>query len=435
MISLFLIALFTGLMLAGLPVAASLLLASIVAMLAGGHDLMGIPQHMAASVRSLELMAIPFFILAAQLMTELGMTRRIFAFAEAAVGWMRGGLAHANVVAGFIFSGISGAAVADAAALGAISMREMPRAGYAPPFAAAVVMSVSTLGPIIPPSIMMVVYAIAANVSIARMFIAGLVPGLVIALAISLLVAIHARLGLTPIPDRTRFDWRRLAAATRSAALALFAPVVILRGMSTGMVTPTEAGVLACFYAMLVGALTGTLRWRALFNAFRDTAVSSAHILFIIAASSALSYVVIAEGTAANLAQWLADASVGKTAFLLLANAMLLVLGCLIETLPAMLIATPLLLPTAKTLGIDLVHLGVVIIFNLLIGIMTPPMGIGLYILAAISRLRIGELAIAAIPFVGVLLAVLMLLTFVPELTLWLPDLLFPDPAATRKTG
>jgi tripartite ATP-independent transporter DctM subunit len=286
MISLFLIALFTGLMLAGLPVAASLLLASIVAMLAGGHDLMGIPQHMAASVRSLELMAIPFFILAAQLMTELGMTRRIFAFAEAAVGWMRGGLAHANVVAGFIFSGISGAAVADAAALGAISMREMPRAGYAPPFAAAVVMSVSTLGPIIPPSIMMVVYAIAANVSIARMFIAGLVPGLVI--------AIHARLGLTPIPDRTRFDWRRLAAATRSAALALFAPVVILRGMSTGMVTPTEAGVLACFYAMLVGALTGTLRWRALFNAFRDTAVSSAHILFIIAASSALSYIVIA---------------------------------------------------------------------------------------------------------------------------------------------
>lgn len=433
MISALLIGLFSLFMIAGLPVAASLLLASIIAMIAGGHDLMGIPQHMAASVRSLELMAIPFFILAAQLMTELGMTRRIFDFADAAVGWVRGGLAHANVVAGFIFSGISGAAVADAAALGAISMKEMPRAGYAPPFAAAVVMSVSTLGPIIPPSIMMVVYAIAADVSIARMFVAGLVPGVVIAASISLLVAGLGLAGLTPMPPPTRFSLRRLADATRKAALALVAPLVIMRGMATGFVTPTEAGVLATFYAVFVGAVSRTLSARALLAAFRDAAISSAHILFIIAASSALSYVVIAEGTAAALSQALADASVGPTSFLLLANLMLLILGCLIETLPAMLIAIPLLLPTAKALGVDIVHLGIVVIFNLLIGIMTPPMGIGLYILAAISRLRIGELAVAALPFIAVLLAVLALLTFVPEITLWLPDLIMPDPSAARR--
>lgn len=434
MISALLIVLFSALMIGGLPVAASLLLASIIAMAIGGHDLMGIPQHMAASVRSLELMAIQFFILAAQLMTELGMTRRIFAFAQAAVGWVRGGLAHANVVAGVIFSGISGAAVADAAALGAISMKEMPRAGYAPPFAAAVVMSVSTLGPIIPPSIMMVVYAIAADVSIARMFLAGLVPGAVIAASIALLIVLFGLFRLTPMPAPTAFSLSRLLGATKAAALALVAPLVIMRGMATGFVTPTEAGVLATFYAILVGAVTRSLSWRALHAAFRDAAISSAHILFIIAASSALSYVVVAEGTAATLSQALADASVGKTAFLLLANLLLLILGCLIETLPAMLIATPLLLPTAKALGVDSVHLGIVVIFNLLIGIMTPPMGIGLYILASISRLKIGPLAIAALPFIAVLLAVLMLLTFVPALTLWLPDLLFPDPSAARRT-
>jgi tripartite ATP-independent transporter DctM subunit len=292
---------------------------------------------------------------------------------------------------------------------------------------------VSTLGPIIPPSIMMVVYAIAADVSIARMFVAGLVPGLVIATAISLLIAVCAALRLTPMPLPSRFSAAGLLRATRGAALAIVAPLVILRGMATGFVTPTEAGVLATFYALFVGAVSRTLSWRAMFAAFRDAAISSAHILFIIAASSALSYVVIAEGTAATLAQALAEASIDRTTFLLLANLMLLVLGCLIETLPAMLIATPLLLPTAKALGIDAVHLGVVIIFNLLIGIMTPPMGIGLYILATISKLKVGVLAAAVLPFIAVLLGVLALLTFVPAITLWLPDQLIPDPSAARR--
>jgi tripartite ATP-independent transporter DctM subunit len=423
-----LIGLFVFLLLLGLPVSASLILATGTAMVAGGHNLLSIPQHMASSIRSLELMAIPFFVLTAHLMTELGMTRKIFAFAEAAVGSLRGGLAQANVVAGFIFSGISGAAVADAAALGAISMKEMPRAGYDGPFAASVVMSVSTLGPIIPPSIMMVIYAITADVSIARMFLAGLIPGLIVALSISALIGVYAAFRLTPMPEPRAFDCGQLRSTTKSALLALVAPLVILRGMATGVVTPTEAGVLASFYALFVGAIERTLTFRAVYNALRETVESTAHILFIIAASSALSYVFIAEGTAADLSRFLADSELGRTGFLLLANVMLLLLGCLIETLPAMLIAVPLLLPTANALGIDLVHLGVVIVFNLLIGIMTPPMGIGLYILAAVSRLNVGSLAAAAVPFVVLLLLVLMFLTFVPALTLWLPNLLMPNP-------
>lgn len=432
MLSALLIGLFAVFLLVGLPVSAALILATAAAMVAGGHGLMSIPQHMASSVRSLELMAIPFFVLTAHLMTRLGMTARIFAFAEAAVGWVRGGLAQANVLAGFIFSGISGAAVADAAALGSISMREMPRAGYDGPFAAAVVMSVSTLGPIIPPSIMMVIYAITADVSIARMFLAGVVPGVVIALALSALVAAFAAFRLTPMPAPRPFDRRALLATARAAALALVAPLVILRGMASGVVTPTEAGVLASFYALAVGAIERTLTLRAVLAALRDTVESSAHVLFIIAASSALSYVFVAEGTAARLSALLLSADLGVAGFLLVANLMLLVLGCLIETLPAMLIAVPLLLPTARTLGIDLEHLGVVVIFNLLIGIMTPPMGIGLYILAAVSRLPVGRLAVAALPFVGVLLAVLLVLTFVPALALWLPDLLLPLPGTAR---
>jgi tripartite ATP-independent transporter DctM subunit len=331
-------------------------------------------------------------------------------------------------VAGVIFSGISGAAVADAAALGAISMKEMPRLGYAPPFAGAVVMAVATLGPIIPPSIMMVVYAITADVSIARLFVAGIVPGFFIAAVISATIAIQIWLKWTPAPDPTRFSARKLLTTFWSAALALLAPIVILRGMASGWVTPTEAGVLACVYALLVGTLERTITVRGVLGALIETAEASALILFIIAASSALSYVFVAEGTAAELTQLMTKLSIGTTSFLIVSNLLLFTLGCFIETLPAMLIAVPLLVPTAKALGVDLVHFGVVVIFNLLIGFMHPPIGIGLFIMMSISDLKFGELAWAAIPFVLALLVALVVLTFVPEITVWLPNLLLPEP-------
>jgi tripartite ATP-independent transporter DctM subunit len=428
MISLMSITLFIVLMFIGVPVSASLVLATIICMVAGGYNLILLPQQMGASVGSLELLAIPFFILAANLMTALGMTRRIFDVAEAAVGWVRGGLAHANVVAGVILSGISGAADADPAALGAISLKEMPRLGYAPPFAGAVVMAVATLGPIIPPSIMMVVYAITADVSIARLFVAGIMPGFFIAAVISATIALQIRLGWTAAPAPSRFSARKLLWALWSATLALLAPVVILRGMASGWVTPTEAGVLACVYALLVGMLERTVTLRGVIGALVETAEASALILFIIAASSALSYVFVSEGTAAELSQLMTRLSIGTTSFLIVSNLLLFMLGCFIETLPAMLIAVPLLVPTAKALGVDLVHFGVVVIFNLIIGFMHPPIGIGLFIMMSISDLKFGELAWAAAPFVLALLVALAVLTFVPEITLWLPNLLLPEP-------
>jgi tripartite ATP-independent transporter DctM subunit len=274
----------------------------------------------------------------------------------------------------------------------------------------------------------MVVYAIMADVSIARLFVAGIVPGLFIAVVISAVIAVLTGFKYTPAPEPTPFSGRKLWQTGKSAALALFAPIVIIRGMSAGWVTPTEAGVLACLYALLVGIVERTLRARLLVGAVREAAEASAHILFIIAVSSALSYVFVSEGTAAQLSGLLASLSIGTASFLVISNVMLFVLGCFIETLPAMLIAVPLLLPTAKALGVDLTHFGVVIIFNLMIGFMHPPIGIGLFIMMSISEVRFGELAWAAVPFIVALLLALGVLTFVPEITLWLPNLLLPEP-------
>ncbi|MGQ0651548.1 MAG: TRAP transporter large permease [Betaproteobacteria bacterium] len=424
MISAMLIGLFMLFMFLRVPVAMALGLATILSMLAGGYDLMTLPQKMAASVQSIELMAIPFFILAASLMNALGITQQIFAFATALVGHLRGGLAHANVIAGMIFSGISGAAVADAAALGAISMKEMPKAGYPRAFSAATVIAVATLGPIIPPSIMMVIYAIIANVSIARLFIAGILPGLLIGAMLMMLIWFLGRGGVVAYPPPQPFSWRDLLTAMRKAVLALLAPIVILRGMAAGWTTPTEAGILAVFYSIAVGAIQRNLTFDKIRGALRETVEASGLIMYIIAVSTALSWVVVAEGTAGQLAELVGKYAHSAIVFLLVTNLFLIIIGGLIETLPAMLIALPILLPPAKALGIDMVHFGMVVIFNLVVGIMTPPMGIGLFILAAISKLRMGEIVWATIPFHIVLLIALLLITLFPQITLWLPNAL-----------
>lgn len=426
MVSSLLIGLFLVLMFLGLPVSVAIGLATGIGMIVGGYDLMSIPQKMAVSTQSIELMAVPFFILAASLMNALGITQRIFEFATALVGSLRGGLAHANVVAGTIFAGISGAAVADAAALGAISMKEMPREGYSKNFSAALVIAVATLGPIIPPSIMMVIYATIANVSIGRMFVAGIVPGLMIAGLLMGLIWVMGRGGFVAYPEPVPFSSKALLHATGRALLALMAPVVILRGMAVGWTTPTEAGILAVFYSLAVGAIYRKVTLSLVRECLRETIRATALVMYIVAVSSALSWVFVAEGTAADIAALITRYADTQALFLLTTNVLLLILGCVIETLPAMLIALPVLLPAAQALQVDLIHFGVVVIFNLLVGIMTPPMGIGLYILMAIGNLQFGELVRAAIPFILVLLLALVLLTAFPAITLWLPNLMMP---------
>ena len=424
MISVLLFVLFLVFMALRLPVSMAIGLAVILAMIAGGYDPRSIPQIMARSTQSFELMAVPFFILAANLMNALGMTQRIFDFAASVVGFIRGGLAHVNVLASMIFAGISGAAVADAAGLGTIELRAMRRAGYDLGFSTSVTISSSTIGPIIPPSIMMVIYAIIADVSIARMFIAGLIPGVLIGVILMVMIYVMVATGYRKCPPPVPFSWRRCRDTAISGMLSLIAPIIILWGMVGGVVTPTEAGVLAVGYSLVIGAVYRSYKLSELPQVIRDTVETSALIMYITAISSVMSWLMVNEGTAHEISAWLSGASTNPIFYLLIINVLLLIVGCILETLPAMLITVPILLPTAIELGIDPVHFGIIVIFNLLVGIITPPMGIGLYIMIAISGIAYGHLVRASLPFLLILLATLFLITYVPPLTLFLPDLL-----------
>jgi tripartite ATP-independent transporter DctM subunit len=426
MISGLIIALFLFFMLAGVPVCIALGLSTVISMLVGGYDLIVLPQRMAASIQSIELMAIPFFVLAANLMNALGITRDIFNFANSLVGSFRGGLAQANVIASIIFSGISGSAIADAAALGSISMTEMPKVGYTRPFSAAVVIASSTIGPLVPPSIMMIIYSVTAEVSVARLFLAGLIPALLVALALMITLYVLARTGHAQCPAPTPFSFPNVLTAGRKAFFALLAPLVIFRGMATGLTTVAEAGVIAVLYALVLGAIQRRIRLGALISAVRDSVETSALIMYIIAVSSAISWVVVHEGTAKALATFVTGYGTSPLLFFIVANLFLIVIGAVIETVPALLIAVPILLPTALALGIDPIQFGVVVIFNLVVSIMTPPIGIGLYLLIAISKVKFGDLVWATIPFHIVLFSILILLVVFPSLSLFLPHLLLP---------
>ena len=422
MISAIMLGLFLLLMLIGMPVSIAIMLATIIGMLIGGYDLLAVPQFMAAATKSPFLLAIPFFILAANLMNALGITQRIFDFATALAGRLRGGLAQVNVVASMIFAGISGAAVADAAGLGTIEIKAMKDSGYSLEFAAAITLASATIGPIIPPSVMMLIYAIIAGVSPAAMFLAGILPGFLIGLILMITIYIQVTLGLQDCPPPVKFSLKRLIKTSKDGVLSLLAPFIILWGMVSGVVTPTEAGVLAVFYSFLLGFIYRSFNWKVVRKALLDTVKTSSLILYIIAVSSVLSWVMVNEGTANDIAEWLGKITDNPLILLVIINVFLLILGAILETLPAMLIAVPVLLPAIDALGIDRVHFGIIVIFNLLIGIITPPMGIGLYILAAISGVRVDRLVIASIPYMITLIIALIAITYIPILTLYLPE-------------
>ena len=422
MISATMLGLFLLLMLIGMPVSIAIMLGTIIGMLIGGYDLLAVPQFMAAATKSPFLLAIPFFILAANLMNALGITQRIFDFATALAGRLRGGLAQVNVVASMIFAGISGAAVADAAGLGTIEIKAMKDSGYSLEFAAAITLASATIGPIIPPSVMMLIYAIIAGVSPAAMFLAGILPGFLIGLILMITIYIQVTLGLQDCPPPVKFSLKRLIKTSKDGVLSLLAPFIILWGMVSGVVTPTEAGVLAVFYSLLLGFIYRSFNWKVVRKALLDTVKTSSLILYIIAVSSVLAWVMVNEGTAYDIAEWLGKITDNPLILLAIINVFLLILGAILETLPAMLIAVPVLLPAIDALGIDRVHFGIIVIFNLLIGIITPPMGIGLYILAAISGVRVDRLVIASIPYMITLIIALIAITYIPILTLYLPE-------------
>jgi TRAP-type C4-dicarboxylate transport system permease large subunit len=457
---------FLLLMLLGLPVAMAMALSSLLYILATGSvpDVI-VAQRMIAGVESFPLLAVPFFILAGNLMNIAGITGRIYNFAVALVGWMKGGLGQVNIIGSVIFSGMSGTAIADAAGLGTIEIKAMKDHGYSTEFSVGVTAASATLGPIIPPSLPFVIYGMMANVSIGSLFLGGVIPGVVMTLFMMATVAVIAH--RNKWGGDVVFCWKKLGSAgmeigvvlsfplaiwlmTRagvsvnmaaglalaallaldwyfdfSAVMALMAPVILIGGMTLGWFTPTEAAMAAVIWALFLGLVRyRSMTFRTLAKATLDTIETTASVLFIVTAASIFAWLL----TTSQAAQMLSDAILGftqnKWVFLLLANLLILIVGCFIDTIAAITILAPILLPIVLKLGIDPIHFGLIMTLNLMIGLLHPPLGMVLFVLARVAKLSVERTTVAILPWLIPLFLSLIAITYIPEITLWLPKMM-----------
>ena len=413
---------FIALVLVRVPITMAIgaaVLASLI--LAGFHDELYImPLQVLEGVDNPALLAVPFFIMAGNLMNAVGMTDKIFNFALSIVGHFRAGLAQVNVLSSMIFAGVSGAAVADCAGLGTVEIRAMRERGYPADFAAAITVASAVVGPIIPPSISLVIYAFLSNTSVARLFLAGIIPGLVIGAALMIfnrIIAIRR-----DFPREKRASLRQIGSTAVDGVLALIAPGIILGAIITGYTTATEAGVLACAYSLLIGLVYRTLTWESLWKALTDTMLITTVIMIIIGYSTVMGWLLAIEQIPQQLAEAVLLTTENRHVFLGMLIIFLLLIGAVVEGVPAKLILVPMLLPITDQFGIDRVHFGLIITFALLIGIATPPMGIGLYIMVEVGKVSFEKVTMAVLPFLIPLILVLLLVTFFPPLTLWLPN-------------
>ena len=411
-------------LIAGVPVAVSLAMASLAYILIAGLPNVLLIHTMVNGIDSFPLLAIPFFILAGHLMNTAGITNKIFAFARALVGWMHGGLGHVNVGASVIFAGMSGAAVADAGGLGTIEIKAMRDAGYDTDFSVGVTAASSTIGPIIPPSLPLVIYGVMASVSIGELFAAGLVPGLLMALSLMVMVAWYAR--RRNYPRDTSFELCRLWHTFKTAFFPLLTPVIIIGGIVTGAFTPTESAVAAVAYSLFLGLVVyRSLTWKHILRVSIDTIETSAAILMIVAAAAIFAWILTANQVATLLGDGLLAISTNKNVILLIIILLVLAIGCFMETIAAITILVPVLLPIAAQVGIDPVHLGIVVILNLMLGLLTPPVGMVLYVLSKVSGVKFEQCVMATAPFLIPLVVVLLAITFFPALAMWLPEAIY----------
>jgi len=408
----------------GVPVAVSLATASLAYILIDGLPNVVLIHTMVNGIDSFPLLAVPFFILAGHLMNTGGITNKIFAFARALVGWMYGGLGHVNVGASVIFAGMSGAAVADAGGLGNIEIKAMKDAGYDTDFSVGITAASSIIGPIIPPSLPLVIYGVMASVSIGELFVAGLIPGLLMAVSLMIMVAYYAK--KRNYPRDKSFELIRLRDTFKKAFLPLLTPAIIIGGISTGAFTPTESAVAAVMYALFLGMVVyKTLSWKHLVKVSMDTIETTSAILMIIASAAVFAWILTANQVANHLGEFLLSISTDKTILLLMIMLLVLVLGMFMETIAAITILVPLLMPIAATVGIDPIHLGIIVILNLMLGLLTPPIGMVLYVLSEVSKVKFEQCVTATMPFLIPLVIVLLLITFFPQIALWLPEILY----------
>ena len=451
----------------GLPVAMAMAAASLTYLLFVPSSPPFVVVHrMVSGIDSFPLLAVPFFILAGNLMNTAGITHRIYSYALALVGWLKGGLGHVNVVGSVVFAGMSGTAIADAAGLGTIEIKAMTDHGYDPEFAVGVTAASATLGPIIPPSLPFVIYGMMANVSVGALFLAGIFPGVVMALLMMLTVAYFAH--KNGWGGDVKLEWPKLLKALLEtlvviawplviwllvtevgthaqltvlvglvllfvadkvfnfqAVLPIMTPVLLIGGMTTGVFTPTEGAIAACVWALILGFLWyRTLHFKLFVKICLDTVETTATVLFIVAAASIFGWLLTATGVTAAIGQWVLGVTDQPWQFLLLANLLMLFVGCFLEPTAAITILVPILVPICQQLGIDLVHFGLIMVLNLMIGLLHPPMGMVLFVLARVANLSVERTTMAILPWLVPLLGSLILITYVPSIALWLPRLM-----------
>ena len=406
----------------GMPVAYSIIVGVLIYLGVAGQDLAIAGETMVQRLfDGFLLLAVPLFIVSANIMNAGSISDRLLKFCVALVGRFRGGLGHVNVAASLIFSGMSGSAVADAAGIGKLIIDMMIKSGrYSPGYAAAITAATATIGPIIPPSIPLVLYALVSDTSIAALFLGGIVPGLIMG---AVLMGTNAWIAhKRNFGEEEAIPLIQLPGITLNAAPALLMPVILLTCIYSGVTTPTEAAAIAAFYALLVSAfLYRTLKFKTLYDVFVDSARSAASVGVVIGASMILMYVVIQENVPQMISDVMAGSDVSPLVFLIIVNLLVLLLGCVLDATVIILVIVPLFIPTCNALGIDLVHFGVLIVVNSMIGLITPPYGILLFVISAVSQIALKEMIREIWPFLGILVAALFVMILVPDIVLWVP--------------
>lgn len=413
-----------ALVMAAMPVAFALGFVAVAWLLLENGPMITAPQRLMAGADNFALLAVPFFILAGNLMNSGGITDRIYGFCSALVGHFRGGLGQVNVVGSIVFSGMSGSAVADAGGLGALEIRAMVKEGYRPEVAGAITCASCVLGPIIPPSIPFVLYAVISNTSIGRLFLGGILPGLVIAAL--LMVYVWYIAGKENYPRQPRVPWRERACFAARAFLPLMTPAIIMGGMFGGIFTATEAAAVAALYALFLGVVVyREVTFDELLRVLRESFQQTCTVAFIVCAAVLFNWVLARERIPQSVAEALLGISSDPLVMLLLINLLLFFLGMFMEALAIMVLTVPVLMPVVQAVGIDPVHFGVVITLNLMLGLLHPPMGIGLFVVSKVGNIPYEKLAIAVLPFFIPLIGALIVLTVFPQITLFLPDLVY----------
>ncbi len=427
MITVAFLVMFFGLLILGLPVAYTMLVSSALYILMAGLPEVQLTLRASGGIESFSLLAIPMFLLAGNLMNGLGVTERIFNFAGVLVRHITGGLGHVNVLASIIFAGMSGSSVADAGGLGAVEIKAMEKAGYSRKFSSAITAASATMGPIIPPSITLVVYGFLAEESVGRLFLGGALPGLLVGFALMVMVYVLVKTGREDAPKLPRATLSEVNIAFWRALPALLAPVILLGGILAGIFTPTEASVVVVLYILLIGSIALGFNVQSIWEAILGTVRTSASTLFIIAVSAVFGWIISIQRLPVELVSLMEGLFVSKAAAIAVIIAILLVVGMFMEVLAALVLLVPTLLAIATTFDIDTVHLGVTVVVTMMIGTITPPVGLVLYTVMSVAGIKMGELTGALLPFYLTLVIVALLVAFVPQITMFLPDLLMPQ--------